>query len=128
MSRERLPNRRRTITIDFNHVVEWGPNGLPGNAVPYRAGLGYYNDGRLGEIFIESAQKVATNLDIAIRDAAIAVSIGLQYGVDAEALVPSFLHNAAGRPEGALGQLLEKIKKDGLLRIFAFDGLEGSER
>lgn len=128
MTREKLPNRRRAVTIDFDHVIERGVNGLPGKSVPYRATLGYYDDGRLGEVFIESAQKVATGTDIAVRDAAIGVSIGLQYGVDAEVLVPSFLRDANGRSEGVLGQLMEKLREENLLKIFPFKGLHGSER
>lgn len=119
MTREKLPERRRSITVDFDHVLEYGPNGLPARSASYIATLGYYDDGRLGEIFIESAQKVATSTDIAIRDAAIGLSIGLQYGVPIQA--DSFLHDASDRPEGALGQLLAKITNDGLLTIAPWD-------
>lgn len=128
MSREKLPNRRRGITFEFEHVLEYGPNNLVAKSVPYLATTGYYDDGRLGEVFLVSAAKVSTQSDIAVKDAAIALSVGLQYGVPPEELVSSFLHDSMGRPEGALGQLLKRLQDENLLCIFPFDGLKGAAR
>lgn len=127
MPREKLPERRRAVKIHFDHVLEWGPKNLPGKTIPYSATLGYYDDGRLGEIFLEYV-KASTMMDIAVRDAAIVLSIGLQYGMDPEALVDSFLQDALGRPEGVLGQLMRKLRDENLLKIFPFDGLKPGRR
>lgn len=102
VSRERLPNRRGCETIDIEHR-----NGV-GAGSHYTATLGYYDDGRIGEIFLNST-KVGTDVDIAVRDAAIAASFALQHGVSVEDLRVAMTRDANGRPEGVLGTVLETV-------------------
>ena len=102
MSRERLPDRRRAVNIDFRHVT---PDGA---SVPFRATLGYYHDGRLGEVFLQSS-KIGTDADVAIKDAAILLSFALQHGCTVEDVRLAMTRSAAGAPEGAIGTLIDLI-------------------
>ena len=106
MTRERLPLRRQAETFEFEHV---NPSG---KATAYVATLGFFDDGRLGEIFI-SSPKVGTDADIAVRDAAILASFALQHGVTVETVRSAMTRDARGRPEGVLGTLLDLLAKEG---------------
>ena len=101
--REPLPNRRKCETLSF-HV---------GN-LTYQGTIGYYADGRPGEIFLDSS-KSGTDVQIASRDSAIAASFALQYGASVEAIRSAFTRNAEGAPEGPLGVLLDLLVKPHLV-------------
>ena len=77
--RERLPHRRRGYT---QKAV------VGGHKVYLRTGE--YEDGRLGEIFIDMHKEGAAFRSL-MNNFAIAVSVGLQYGVPLEAFANSFL-------------------------------------
>jgi hypothetical protein len=67
-NRERLPNRRGHELLDFEH-----------GGIRYTAGVGHFADGRLAEIFLNTA-KHGTAVDTNARDAAVVVSLLLQHG------------------------------------------------
>jgi len=98
-NRERLPNRRAADTFEFEHV--W-PNGV---AHEFIATVGLYPDGRPGEVFLATG-KSGEQFDISTKDAAIALSLALQYGCPLEVIAPTFLRDGTGRPEGPLGTLV----------------------
>lgn len=100
--RERLPNRRRSESFEFEH------RNYAGAPFPYLATLGCYADGRLGEVFIY-AGKVGTELDVAIKDAAILLSFALQHGATVEDIRSAMTRDAKGKPEGVMGTLLDLI-------------------
>lgn len=102
MSREILPARRRSETFDFEHV------NASFMTFKYRATVGFYDDGRPGEVFLNAA-KITTDMDIAARDAAILLSFALQTGVDAERVRASMTRDPDGRPLGVIGTLLDLI-------------------
>lgn len=104
MTRERLPDRRASQTIEFDH----GPIGYPVNR--YTATLSYYDRGmtRLGEVFLNSGKSGAM-LDCVMRDSAIGVSVALQYGVPVDELRAAFLKDANGHSESPLGHLLDLL-------------------
>jgi hypothetical protein len=107
--REELPARRGSVTVDFVHTN-------PALAqTEYTAMLGYYDDGRLGEIFINSA-KVGTDVDVQVKDAAKLLSFAFQYGVPLEELRATMTRSATGAPEGVIGTLLDLISADPELR------------
>ena len=95
--REKLPDRRACRTIGFDY-----------NGARYRATLGFFADGRIGEIFM-GAGKDGSALDIHTRDAAILASLALQHGATVEALGHALTRDADGRPESALGVLFDLI-------------------
>jgi ribonucleoside-diphosphate reductase alpha chain len=76
--RERLPNRR----FGYNQKARVG-----GQKIYLRTGD--YPDGRLGEIFIDMHKEGATFRSL-MNNFAIAVSLGLQYGVPLEEFVDAF--------------------------------------
>lgn len=100
MMRERLLNRRAAETFEFTHIT---PAGVP---QVFTATLGYYEDGRIGEVFL-TCGRTGTDLDVATRDSAIALSLALQHGCPLQVVAPAFLRNARGVPEGPLGTLVD---------------------
>ncbi len=106
MARDRLPDRRRAVSFEFVHVTPTL------GRIAYRATLGYYDDGRLGEVFLASAIKVGTDTDVAIKDAAILLSFALQHGVTAEDARVAMTRSADGAPEGVMGTLLDLLAKE----------------
>lgn len=95
MTRDRLPNRRAQETFEFFH----------GNAT-YTASVGLYADGRPGEVFI-SAHKVGTDTDLAVKDAAVLLSLALQHGCTFDTLKTALMRDALGKPEGVVGALVD---------------------
>ena len=97
MNRERLPQRRRVER--FNLDV---------GGLSYVAECGFYPDGRLGEIFLNSG-KSGTHLSIATQEIAIAVSFALQHGCEVEVMRSAFPRTAHGTAEGVMGKLLDEL-------------------
>jgi hypothetical protein len=97
VSRELLPQRRRSETFEFSD-----------GKVAYTATIGFYEDGRPGEIFL-SAGKAGTLIHTYVRDGAIAISFALQHGCSVEAIRTAFTRNADGVPEGPLGILMDML-------------------
>jgi ribonucleoside-diphosphate reductase alpha chain len=96
-ARRRLQNRRPAETFDFSHAGQH-----------FRATLGRYDDGSLGEIFV-SAQKLGTTSDAIMRDAAILASFCLQYAAPLDALRKAMTRDGSGRPSSPIGTLLDLV-------------------
>lgn len=105
MSREKLPDRRPGI----NYKFRW-----EGHALFLSAG--YYEDGRIGEIFL-SAGKLTSAMDVASKDLAIAISLALQHGCPVDVLAKCFLHKEDGNPEGIGAAVMQLIMRQGLDKI-----------
>ena len=96
--RERLPDRHPCETFEFEH-----------RGTVFTASIGLYPDGRIAEAFIDGP-KAGTDLQIAAKDSAVAVSIALQHGAsidDAAAChgprrqrQTAGCHRGAARPDG----------------------------
>ncbi len=95
MTRERLPDRRKSENFRFKV-----------GTTSYHATVGYYHDGRPGELFL-NCEKTGTDLQVYMRDSAIAVSMALQGGVPIETLAKAMCRHEDGSPEGLLGQFLD---------------------
>jgi hypothetical protein len=93
--RTRLPNRRPSVTFDF----EIG-------GLRYTATISHYADGRLGEVFLAN-HKANSAADVAARDAAIVCSIALQYGANSEVIRRALTRNADGSASGPLAKALD---------------------
>ena len=89
-SRERLPNRRAHELLDFEH-----------SGIRYTAGVGRFEDGRLAEIFLNTA-KLGTAVDTFAKDSAIAASLLFQHGCPVETLRRALTSNADGSASGRL--------------------------
>lgn len=97
MSRDILPQRRFCETVHFDH---WG--------MPFEATLGYYQDRRIGEIFL-NAGKLTSTADILAKEAAIALSFALQFGASLDDMRRAMPRTTAGEPEGPLGKLMDLL-------------------
>ena len=98
--RKRLPDRRPCETIDVLHAGE-----------RYHANIGYYPDGRPGEIFIRGA-KVGSDSDAICDDAAVLVSRLLQRGDRLPAIALSLgRHGYAGHPTGLIGAVVDRLAR-----------------
>jgi hypothetical protein len=73
-TRRRLPQRRSSTTFELNF---WGHQ--------FAVGIGCYPDGRIGEVFV-SAHKTGGQIEALARDAAILISIALQFGAPLETI------------------------------------------
>lgn len=103
--RERLPQRRHAETLSFRHA------GSPSvNPNEYSATLGFYPDGRLGEVFMR-ADKAGSELDVQARDISIVASLLLQHGCDVALIRRALTRNSDGSASGPLGTLLDLISE-----------------
>jgi hypothetical protein len=98
--RKVLPTRRRAETFVFDH-----------DTLKFTATIGYYGNGRPGEIFL-NCSKLGTGADSNARDAAIAVSIALQHGVEIDTLRNAMTRNSDGSASSPIGHLLDLLQKD----------------
>lgn len=101
-ARERQPNRTPSEVITF----EVNRDGVP--PIQYVARVGYRWDGRVCQVFLDSG-KSGSDVNISTDEAAIAVSLALQYGCDIETLRRAMPRTNDGRPEGPIGTLLDHI-------------------
>lgn len=86
--RERLPDRRASDALDVVHV--WSPGTSQEIHEPLLVTVGRYDDGRIGEVFIDSQAEAkgklaARTLDLQ-KDVAVLISIALQHGAPIEEL------------------------------------------
>lgn len=97
MTRETLPPRRPAESFDFEI----------GN-IRYTATLGFYEDGRLGEVFL-CGPKAGTDIEVNARDAAVVASIALQHGASAEVLRHGLSRDEEGRALSPIGKVLDLL-------------------
>jgi hypothetical protein len=95
--RARLPNRRRQECLEFFHA-----------GLGFTLGAGHYADGRIAEIFI-SSHNVGSPIEAIARDAAVAVSIALQFGADLEMIRQALTRDHDGGPATLLGAALDAL-------------------
>ena len=97
MSRERLPNRRRSETFT-----------LELHGLHYVASFSRFDDGRVAEVFLQD-HKPGSQSDSNARDAAVAASLALQFGCPLSVLRRALLRDAHGNASTPLGQALDRI-------------------
>jgi hypothetical protein len=95
--RKRLPDRRQALTFEFRH-----------RGLAYSCTLGRYPDGTIGEIFL-SNHKAGSAAGALARDAAVAVSLGLQGGVPLHTFRGAILRDPDGSASTPLGHALDLI-------------------
>jgi hypothetical protein len=100
MTRQRLPNRRRSEVVTFIH-----------EGFRYRGSVSRFADGRIAEVFLHSA-KVDTQIAAAAHDVAIAASLALQFGCPASTLRRALLRLSNGDAAGPLGELLDLVEEE----------------
>jgi len=102
--RERLSDRRRSTTFDFDV-----PAGT--TVLRYTATVGYYPNGRIGELFLQN-HKSSSAADTNARDAAIAFSFAVQHGADPHVIRRALCRDSHGRASGPLGAALDLLLGD----------------
>jgi hypothetical protein len=90
-SRQRLQNRRQCESREFTHA-----------GLDFTLAAGFYPDGRIAEIFL-SSHKPGSPIEAIARDAAVTVSIALQFGADLETIRQALTKNHDGGPATAIG-------------------------
>jgi hypothetical protein len=100
VTRQRLPNRRA------HEIREFEFRGLR-----YSAGFGRFENGALAEVFVECS-KGQSQLAADARDAAVCLSIALQYGVPADAIRDAVSRDGHGEPAGIVGAVLDLIAEE----------------
>ena len=98
MSREPLPTRRRSETFSVSSSA----------GIKYTVTAGFYDDGRPGEVFIDGL-KAGSDAQINARDAAVVLSIALQYGAPIEVLRHAISRAPDGSPQGPVGAILDTL-------------------
>jgi len=103
MHRKRLPTEISFVRAD-------------GQEIKYDATIGFYTNGRPGEIFIGGA-KDGTEMSAICADGSVLISIALQYGVPIEVLVkaigraPITVDGPPVRTVSVLGAAIDEIAK-----------------
>lgn len=96
-AREALPNCRLHETQNFlfrGHT--------------YTLGVGRYADGRVAEVFIDCSKESSETAHDA-RDAAVCLSIALQFGTPIEAIRSAVMREENGAPSGIIGKALDML-------------------
>jgi hypothetical protein len=96
-ARQRLPNRRRCESIEFRHA-----------GMDFTLCAGFYRDGRIAEIFL-SSHKPGSPIEAIARDAAVTVSIALQFGADLATIRSALTKDHDGGPATVIGAALDKL-------------------
>jgi hypothetical protein len=95
--RERLPNRRKSSTRAFQHA-----------GMRFVVTAGYYADGRTAEVFI-SGERPGSGIEVLAHDAAVTLSIALQYGADLQVVRNALEKDSDGAPATILGAALSAL-------------------
>ncbi len=98
MSRETLPNRRSSLTVPA----------LVANT-PTDVTLGFYPDGRLGEVFVDP-EKMTSTVALQCRDVAVLISLGLQHGASLDTIEAALLKHETGEPASFVGEVVRSIR------------------
>jgi hypothetical protein len=101
MPRERLPNRRRSTSFNFEH-----------RGLGFTCTFSRFADGRVAEVFLTN-HKVASAVDVDARDAAIVLSFALQHGADLAAIAKALSRDPRGTPTGVMGTVLDLLAEGG---------------
>lgn len=101
-SRKKLPSRRFHEVIEFKHMDR-----------KYYAGVGRYEDGTIGEVFLNGG-KSGSDVHVTAHDGAVFLSLLLQYGCPlktARHAVTRLPGNKAAGPFGTLLDIIAKMEK-----------------
>jgi ribonucleoside-diphosphate reductase alpha chain len=98
-ARQRLPNRRHSKSFGFEC-----------SGLRYTASASWFDDGRLGEVFVGN-HRADSHADACAKDAAILASIALQFGAPLDALRRALLRDSKGRPSTPIGCALDLLAK-----------------
>jgi uncharacterized protein YkuJ len=96
-ARRRLPNRRRSETIEFER-----------DGSTFRITVGYFPNNEVGEVFV-NGDRANSTLDALVSDSAIAVSLALQHGASLQEIAHALKRDSHGRATSPIGAALDRI-------------------
>ena len=96
-----LPQRRRAETFE----VAFG-----GLTRSHTVTVGYYDDGSIGEVFINGG-KSGELVEAIARDGAVMLSMALQYGVPIETIRHSITRDAQDAPSSIIGAVVDQLSE-----------------
>jgi len=70
--------------------------------------VGYYDDGRVGEVFIDGAKPGSTMADVT-RDGAVLISLALQHGVPLFTMKHAVSRDRANNAATIIGAVIDRI-------------------
>jgi hypothetical protein len=97
VQRDRPPNKRACETIAFER-----------DGSQYQMTVGFYPDGRAGEIFLNHDHGDSL-LDVLTSDAAILASLALQHGCTLETIAHALKRDARGVAASPIGAAVDQI-------------------
>ena len=100
-TRKRLPNSRGSEIFSFESM-----------GTRFRACVGYYDDGRIGELFVDS-YKSGSSVSSLVRDIGIVFSFAVQHGADPRAMAKALSRDSNGHPLGPLAVALDQLAQQG---------------
>jgi hypothetical protein len=100
-ARRTLPQRRHCETFEIS---------FGGLARSHTITVGFYDDGTLGEVFINSGRSGEVVEAIA-RDGAVILSLALQYGAELENIRSAITRDGQGAPSSIIGAVLDQLSE-----------------
>src|SRR5262245_29550115 len=97
-SRRRLPMRRMAVALELEH-----------GGHRFRLQIGRYADGALGEVFVDM-HKGGSTLDAFAADAAILISLLLQYGASPAEIGHALRRAPNGDPASLIGAVVDRLR------------------
>jgi hypothetical protein len=99
--RRTLPQRRSCETFE----IAFG-----GLARSHTVTLGYYDDGTVGEVFINGG-KSGEQVEAIARDGAVLLSLALQYGAEIENIRSAITRDEQGAPSSVVGAVIDQLSE-----------------
>ncbi|MBR0879657.1 hypothetical protein ACVMGC_001059 [Bradyrhizobium barranii subsp. barranii] len=100
--RRTLPQRRRAETFE----VAFG-----GLSRTHTVTLGYYDDGTIGEVFINGG-KSGEVVEAIARDGAVILSMALQSGVALDTIKHAITRDSQGEPSSIIGAVVDQLREE----------------
>ena len=97
MTRQQLPNRRAAETVQLEH-----------NGTRFMVTIGFYPDGRPGEVFTHGARS-GSALDALLADACVVVSCLIQRGVKPCEIASSMGRLGNAEPASIIGAVVDLV-------------------
>lgn len=99
IARRILPQRRRAETFDL---------AFGGLNKAHVITLGFYDDGALGEVFINGG-KSGELVEAIARDGAVLLSLALQYGAELTNIASAITRDDQGQPASVVGAVIDVL-------------------
>jgi hypothetical protein len=101
-NRRTLPQRRRCETFEIS---------FGGLSRSHTITLGYYDDGALGEVFINGG-KSGEQVEAIARDGAVLLSLALQYGAELANIKSAITRDEQGAPTSVVGAVVDRLSEE----------------